>query len=230
MEQTSLQRQRVHGPARLIRGWATAFIATTLAGLGHFSAHSITHPEHATEILNISNLTVWLLASVLAAPVCTGFAGRRLASFNTLLSVSTAQLLFHGMYTLAEGAGQAHPVTAPGHEHHLVGINVDGNVAGTVAATNGDHIMLSAHIVAAVLTTAIILHGERTLFQIADQFLLPAPRRILDFSFIPAARPQQVVAQSVLWIPLALQEFLGFITRGPPVSGAVFSKLTQPAR
>ena len=179
----------VHGGARLARGWAGALLATGLAA----GSHTVLGAAHAPHPL------VLLLAVALAAPVCTVLAGRRLCLPRVVAAVLASQAILHGLYGLASpapGVPAALPTTA-GHLGHAV--PASGELASFAAAHTSAHAMthagaaghdhlglgmLTAHLLAAVLTVLLIRHGERLLVRAAGLVVDAVLARRL-----PALRP-----------------------------------------
>ncbi|MEW1964331.1 hypothetical protein AB0302_02865 [Micrococcus sp. NPDC078436] len=181
----------VRGPARLLRGWAGASAMTLLAALFHTAAS----PGHGAP-----GPGLLLASTVLAAPLCTALAGRALSLWRTVAAVSGAQGLFHALYGLSHGG---HSVAAASAEHagHLGRATAGGapllavvpGPASAGAPTDAGAAMLAAHLVAAILTVAVLRWGERAVVALAERVLettlilwasapVPAPAR-------PAGRP-----------------------------------------
>lgn len=179
-----------HGAARLARGWAGAVLAV---GLGA-SSHTVLGAGQAPHPL------VLLLAVVLAAPICTVLAGRRLSLPRVLAAVTGSQAILHGLYTLASPAPGAHAglLTTAGHLGHAV--PATGDLASFAAAQSSAHAaahatavgghahhglgMVAAHAAAALLTVLLIRHGERLLVRAAGLVVAAVLRHR-----VPALRP-----------------------------------------
>ncbi|MDO5633793.1 MAG: hypothetical protein Q4G34_02810 [Micrococcus sp.] len=179
---------RVNGPARLVRGWLAAALITGLAGVSHAL---VAGADHAPSVL------VWLFATVLAAPVCTAFAGRLLSLPRLLAAVLAGQAIFHALYAAAPlsaghataalptafgatpgtlGGAALHHAGHVGHAGHAV--PGPGELAGVVLPAAELHhasglspAMLLAHLGAALLAAAVLHGGERLAVQIAQRAL-----------------------------------------------------------
>lgn len=212
----------VHGGARLARGWAGAVLAVGLGAGAHtvLGAGQTPHP------------LVLLLAVVLAAPICTVLAGRRLSLPRVLAAVTGSQAILHGLYSLASPLPGAHaglPTTA-GHLGHAV--PASGELASFAAAQSSAHAavhtagpgghdhhglgMIAAHAAAALLTVLLIRHGERLLVRAAGLVVGAVLRHR-----VPALRPavgrvHPVWASTAPAVP-AGRELIGSTgLRGPP--------------
>lgn len=129
---------------RLLRAASASAVATTLAAVSHTVAGGpAPHP-----------LLVVAMASFLV-PLAAVLLGGRASRFRVAATVAVSQTLFHTAFQ-ALGAPTGGTVVS-GHQHHL-----DPSALGTVAAsaTAPDAAMLLGHLVAAVLTTAALWHGE----------------------------------------------------------------------
>lgn len=90
---------------------------------------------------------------VLASTVCVLLAGRKPSLLRIGISVGVSQFAFHGLFMLAAPSGAS-----------LSGGHVHGAVAAMPPMSAHDHgtsSMTVAHVVAAVLTTAVLYQAER---------------------------------------------------------------------
>lgn len=209
-DHAALSRTRRSGAARLWRGWTVALLAVLLAAGGHQAAHSITH--------GMTEAIPWELlgfSMALTAPVAVGLAGRGISMWATGLTTIFGQLAFHGLYSL--------PYTGTSdlsHGHHSVP-PVDAPVA---AGTHGDHAlmaadatMLGAHVLAAAVTTWLIVHGERSLVTLVAWLLLVPIKLVLASQPRCTARPKSVLPVGRVWIPRPMNIASTRWSRGPPV-------------
>ncbi|MDY6054882.1 hypothetical protein [Micrococcus sp.] len=204
----------VAGPARLLRGGAGAVVMTALAAASHSAAVGGPLPP----------LALMAFAAVLAAPVTTALAGRTLSLWRTLLAVLAAQGIFHALYAVAGGAHAVHVAAGvdPAHVGHLAADSGPAlTVSATAAAGDGHGAgMLGAHVAAALLTAAVLRHGERVLAAAAEQALAAVPAlRLLAFLLtgpVVTPRPLRLPAMRVLR-PVGPLLVLGTPgRRGPP--------------
>lgn len=204
----------VSGTARLVRGLAGAVVMTGLAAASHSAAAGGPLPPAA----------LLAFAVVLAAPVTTALAGRSLSLWRTLVAVLAAQGIFHTLYAVAGGTHQVHAAAGvdPAHLDHLP-TGAGPALAVTAGPGAGDAHgagMLAAHALAAVLTVAVLRHGERVLAAAAEQAFASVPAlrllRVLLAGPVAAPRPLRLPAVRVLRPagPLLLLGTPG--RRGPP--------------
>jgi hypothetical protein len=230
----------VRGPARLLRGWAAAVVATVLAAGSHTVASAWgsgqTHAEAGPAPV------VWILTLALAGPLCTVLAGRALSWFRLVLGVGTSQLLFHWLYSMAvvpaafpasaesaSGTSLPGPHAGSGHAAAPVLSRVPGTAESLVAtgtpgvADQLPHLspaMLAAHVLAAVGTVFLLRRGEVLAVRVAELaagMVLRTPgARLARWRPSSAARRLAVRAAAPAWF---LDEVLLSVVRlrGPPV-------------
>lgn len=211
-------RRPVRGAARLLRGTGGAAAITTLAAALHSAATAGPLP----------GVGLLLFSAVLAAPLCTLLAGRALSLWRTAAAVAGAQGLYHGLYALSGGAhavsvapgvGAAHAghVTAGAGGRALV-VHASG-AASDHAAGHGPG-MLAAHVLAAVLTVAVLRHGERMVVAVAERVLEATPlgRLLVALAHVVAPAPRSVRRRAPRRIvPAGCLVLLGSPgLRGPP--------------
>jgi hypothetical protein len=161
-------------PLRLLRGGVAASIATAVALGGHLAAGAA--------------MPGWLGILVpwwLAVAVSTLLAGTRFSLARMGAAVLISQGLFHGLFSagtpgdpglalvdppgshLGHGAAQAgHTASGTGHTAH----GGDGIAAVADHAAHGSHSdlqMLLLHLLAALVTTVLLQHGESVLMRCA---------------------------------------------------------------
>ena len=223
---SALRPVPVRGAGRLARGWAGAVLATGLAAASHSAAAPAGHAVPPV---------VWLWAIALAAPLCTVLAGHMFSLWRVVAGVLGSQLLFHLLYSMAGGPVAPEHLPSGDHADHLG--HASGQLAGFAAHAHahGGHDqagagMLLAHLSAAVVTVALIRHGERLVAAVAGRVLdasvavmllrwRPAPGRLC--LRVAAARPTPLRAQT--WTCAASE-------RGPPAHARPpRARLTTPA-
>ena len=214
MSDNTVFNSRVSGAARLLRGWIVAVLAVLLAVGGHQAAHSVMHGS--TEVIPLELLA---FSTALTAPVAVGLAGKRLSTWSTASTAIFGQLAFHILYSLPySGVHAAHS----GHEHHghhqaALSVVTEAHSTHAVHTAVQDAVMLAAHLLAAVLTTAIIVHGERSLIAIIAWLTLAPSRFVLAALPASIVRPKTVQPMIRVWIPRPMNVSQTRSTRGPPV-------------
>ena len=213
-DQAAMSRSRRSGVARLWRGWIVALLAVLLAAGGHQAAHVMIH--------GMSEAIPWELlgfSTALTAPVAVALAGRGVSVWTTGLATIFGQFAFHLLYSLPytgtsdlphrhhEGyqpvqVTEAHLATPPHMEH------------GSMAAEAS---MLGAHILAAAVTTWIIVYGERCLVTLVAWLLLVPAKLVLASPTMGAAHPRSVLPVGRVWIPHPMNLASTRWSRGPPV-------------
>ncbi|MGO1769185.1 MAG: hypothetical protein ACTHZX_04450 [Microbacterium sp.] len=177
-----------------LRGSAASAVATLVAALSHSWAGGHLPPA----------LLVVGMAVLLAVP---GMAlmGARPRPVRIGITVPVLQAAFHAVFTLL-GAPVAGEGIAGGHDHHGAGAHL---LAGAGRAESLDAGMIAAHAVAAIVTVAILLHGERAVLAVrawaADwagaRTIVPRPRprlrlRVARSSLVLRARLEAASARS----------------------------------
>ena len=213
-DHTVSSHSRRSGAARLWRGWVIALLAVALAAGGHQAAHSITHG--ATEALS------WQLlgfSAALTAPVAVALAGGRIATWSTAVTTIVGQLAFHLLYSLPY-TGSSDLPNAQHHGHHAPTPILESQAAHLEHAASSsmaaDTVMLVAHVLAAAMTTWIIVHGERSLVTIVAWLLLVPIKLVLATLPVSTARPKLICAAGRVWIPHPMNIAQTRWTRGPP--------------
>lgn len=135
---------------RLLRAATASGAATLIAAASHTTAGGAA--PHPLLVLAVATLLVPLAALLI---------GARVSRARTALTVVMSQGLFHLVFQLL---GTPTGTTAPsGHQHHL-----DLAALGpVVTATAPDLLMIVGHVIAALLTTALVCHGESSVRAIA---------------------------------------------------------------
>jgi hypothetical protein len=220
-------------PLRLLRGGVAASIATAVALGGHLAAGAA--------------MPGWLGILVpwwLAVAVSTLLAGTRFSLTRMGIAVLSSQALFHGLFSAGTpgdpglalvdppgshlGHGAAHAgghsagaATGPGHGAHAG----DGIAAVADHAAHGNHSdlrMLVLHLLAALVTTVLLQHGESVLMRCARLALavlevLAHPPLLLLITLLVPERPSRPVPP----VPSLRHARRAVLTpqprRGPPV-------------
>ena len=192
---------------RLVRGWIGAVVATSIAAGSHFLAGG-----------NAPELPLLLLALALSGLACTALTGRGLSLWRLSVGVVLSQGLFHWLFS---GAAAPHVSRAPAGGH-LAHSSVLDPAAGTIFSSATDHaspLMWLGHAVAAILTVAVLRHGEVAVVRLLQAMRLrvtaffplfqPLPVRPAAAA-LPANRPVRPVRN--LGAPLLVMRH-----RGPPL-------------
>lgn len=188
----------VRGPARLLRGWAAAVVATLWAAGSHtvasVSSRSADLPAHGQAPDHLHDAgpapIVWILTLALAGPLCTALAGRRLSWWRLASGVGASQLLFHWLYSVsavpadAGALGQLRsaaghigsaPHGGPASQAHHAGhfgsgslADLPGPAVADDALTTLSTTMVLAHVVAAVGTVLVLRRGELLAARVAE--------------------------------------------------------------
>ena len=213
-DQAAFSRSRHTGAAQLWRGWIVALLAVVLAAGGHQAAHSVTHgmtDDLPWELLGFS--------VALTAPVAVALAGRSISMWATALTTIFGQLAFHLLYSLPYAGFSELP---NGHHHgpHAVPQTpVHDPITSHVehSAMAADATMLGAHVLAAVVTTCLVVSGERSLVTLVAWMLLVPAKLVLAAPPISTVRPRAVPAVGRVWIPHPMNLAATRWSRGPPV-------------
>lgn len=214
MSENAVANSRVSGSARLLRGWTVAVIAVVIAAGGHQVAHSFMRGMAETIPLQLL-----VFSAALTAPVAVALAGRRLSSWSTAITTIVAQIAFHLLYSLPYSGAQ---ITHGAHGHHghqqlSVQLSPETHTAHAMHSTPADDVaMLAAHLLAAALTTLMIVHGEHSLVAIASWLTLAPTRFVLATLPLSLARPKAVQPMTRVWIPQPMNVCQTRSTRGPP--------------
>jgi len=206
---------RVSGFARLLRGWTVTVIAVMLAAGGHQAAHSIMHG--ATDTIPVELLG---FSMAITAPIAVGLAGKRLATWSTVVVTVVGQVIFHALYSLPS-SGVPSVYHANSHQHGLAPVT-DAHPAHTmlteaITSVTASGVMFLAHIAAATLTTGVIVYGERCLMAIVGWLLLAPTRLVLAALPVSIMGPKVIQPISRIWLPSPIDASRACSTRGPPV-------------
>jgi hypothetical protein len=195
---------------RVTRGLLAASISTFIAAFSHAVAGG-----GAPSVAALS------LAVAFSSIVCVALAGRGLSLWRIGASVAASQIFFHTLFSvIATPAGQSATRASAHTGHDMTAMFSPG---GTTTDVTVDAAMLAGHVIAAVVTFAAIVWGERAVRGLATtaslhlsclaSLLLPAP------SFVPAPlRPGRIFR---IEAPAPLERLLASLWhRGPPVLAA----------
>ncbi|MDF2917776.1 MAG: hypothetical protein K0S70_1993 [Microbacterium sp.] len=184
--------------ARALRGTASAAIATVFAA----TAHTISG--------GLAPLWLIVVATVLAAPASVWLVGRAPSAWRTGLVVLASQGLFHTFFSIAGSADPTAPL-----------VHVHGGTLTALAPLPHTHAsgmnMTATHVVAAAVTVATLVAGERLVRLIHRgirrfvRLMSPSVRARTPL-LRPAAGSMRVVPARRLRSSLSL--------RGPPVATA----------
>lgn len=144
----------------------------------------------------------------------TQLAGRALSLWRLALAVSISQALFHTLFVV--GAGGV-TVAAGAHAHHLGAGTL--TVAADAHGAHGGGVMSVAHLVAAAVTTAVLLRLDWALARAGaalDALVAALVRAIAAPSGVAPASPRVAPSSPFTVVrPLVLASGIGL--RGPPV-------------
>jgi hypothetical protein len=187
---------------RVLRGLVAAATATFFAAF-----------SHAVSGADAPGLFAVVAASVLAAVICIVLAGRTLSPVRLAASVVASQLGYHLLFALVPAA-QGTVTATPGHHAGMVMMTTD--VSSHVHAS-ASPIMWLGHAIAAGVTIAALLHGERLLFALFDTLLLSVRVLFQLLRLAPLERPAPVGTD---WLPILIARQRVLLSamrhRGPP--------------
>lgn len=186
---------------RALRGTAAAAIATTLASTGHTIGGGTPPP-------------LWLLmaVTVLAAPVSVALVGGRRSFLRLAAAIAAAQIFLHAAFA---AVGSLSPLGGGAHEHPAMPMPMPMLANGGAPHTMG-HLspaMLCGHILAGLVTIALVAYGEQLLVVIARGIrrLLTRPQ-----AAVPAVHPRVPVLSPVPRLAHAARFLTALTRRGPP--------------
>ncbi|GGE91953.1 hypothetical protein [Mycetocola zhadangensis] len=189
---------------RVARGIAAAAVATFFAAFSHVVSGA-----------EVPGLFALVAASVLSIFLCIALAGRTLSTWRLTASVLLSQLGYHLLFALVP-ASTGSVVTAPGHHADMVMMTTD---ATTHVHASTSPAMWLGHALAAMITVAALVYGERLLFSLFDTLRLGVRVLLVGIRLAPVRRPAMPNAD---WLPVlgANQRVLlsAMRHRGPPVA------------
>ena len=220
-------------PLRLLRGGVAASIATAVALGGHLAGGGA-----MPAFLGL--LVPWWLA----VAACTLLAGTRFSLARMGAAVLISQGLFHGLFSagtpgdpglslvappgshLGHGAGHSaglaeHSASGAGHAAH----GGEGIVPAADHALHGSHAdlqMLLLHVLAALVTTVLLQHGESVLMRCARLALsvlavLAHPPLLLLVTLLVPERPSRPLPSAPHLLHAQRAVLTPQLKRGPPV-------------
>ncbi|MFU8946803.1 hypothetical protein ACLRGF_08695 [Mycetocola zhadangensis] len=189
---------------RVLRGLIAATTATFFAAF-----------SHALSGTEVPGLFALVAASVLAMTVCILLASRSLSPVRLALSVVLSQLGYHLLFAFVPAAsGTVIPGT--GHHANMVMMVTDAPAHVHASATP---VMWLGHAIAAVVTIAVLLHGERAFLALFDTLRLSVRVFLTAIRVVPVNRPALPAAT---WLPVLRSPQRVLLSamrhRGPPTS------------
>ncbi|MFJ6427577.1 hypothetical protein [Microbacterium maritypicum] len=130
---------------RLVRAAAVSSVATLLAALSHTLGGGA-----------VPHMLLILAVATLLTPLSALLVGIRESRGRVAIAVFLGQAAFHVVFQLLGSPAGTAPIAGGGHAHHL-DLSALSSTAPTAAPGT---LMLFAHVVAAVLTTFLVWHGE----------------------------------------------------------------------
>lgn len=161
-----------------------------------------------------------VLALVVAVPVCTALAGKRLSWIRLALAVVVSQFVFHGLLLIGVGEGGGALPAITERAGHLHASGVVATVAAPLTTTHVGHDgawMWVAHAIAAVVTILALGHGERALRALLSLSGWNLVARVLAWHPSPVSPPAPVV-WGQLPSPRRAVPLRVLRRRGPPVT------------
>lgn len=195
---------------RTLRGSAAAVVSTFVALFAHVASGGVMPGTLGIVVPLILSTTVSVL-----------LAGRRLSLTRLTLSVAISQFLFHSLFVLGTASSIG---TGTGHSAHgmpLVAAN-PAAVAMEHGSTAGAG-MWAGHLVAALITVALLHRSESILTRLATMTGFVVARLLRALAVVvadsPAARRPSAPAAEDGLVPLGV--FASAVSRrGPPVLSA----------
>ncbi|WP_435744143.1 hypothetical protein [Microbacterium sp. PMB16] len=184
---------------RLVRAAAVSSVATLIAAVSHtLGGGAAPHPLLILAVIALLTPLSALLVGVRDSPV-------RVAAV-VLLSQAAFHLVFQALGSPTGGSGMA---GAAGHVHQI-----DLRMLGPVApAAASDASMLFAHVVAAVLTTLLVWHGE-SLVRVVTGWVHALLRRAAPVAPADHERPVSLPSLALPAYDAAVSSAVS--RRGPP--------------
>jgi len=186
--------------ARALRGAAFAATAVLLAAVAHTLAGG-----------GAPSPLFCAVVAVIATPVAMLVAGSRPSVWRTAAAVVASQAAFHVAFTLVGDIGRW-DASAAAHAHH-------GDMLLAPAATSAAQVMtlgmLAAHAVAAIVSAALVLRGERAVVTIGRWVRARLIRSVAPVPAVPARPVPRLRSTSFVVHPRVAAAPLS--RRGPPV-------------
>lgn len=155
---------------------------------------------------------LWLMvaAALLASPLAVWLVGRTPSLVRTAAVVATSQGLFHVFFAVAGGSD---PAAASAHTHGTTALDLEASTAIHLHAPSAT--MIGGHLVAALVTTILLVHGERMLSALGRGI-----RRLFSRSGVTPLprRPRTLAPAPTAFRPHARVVLSSLSRRGPPVT------------
>lgn len=201
------RQQPLSRAARTARGVIGAALSTVLAA----ASHSLAGGE-------ISAFAV-LATAIIALPFCVALAGRVESVWRVGLAVGASQFLYHwafagiGVTTALSGASK---LPSGSHAAHLA--SLERFVPNVVEAGSADTLMWALHAVAAVVSTVLVVRGERAVLALGRTIRRALPQRLILAAF--ERRQVQPVRREAPILRDQLLTYASWSLRGPPLVAA----------
>jgi hypothetical protein len=183
---------------RLVRAAAVSSVATLLAALSHTLGGGA-----APHVLLI------LAVATLLTPLSALLVGIRESRTRVAVAVFLGQAAFHLLFQALGSPTGTTPTAGGGHSHHL-DLALLGSASPTAAPGT---LMLFAHVVAAVLTTLLVWHGE-ALVQVVARWVDALFRRASTVAPTAHRRPPRLRSITIATFDAAVS--VAVPRRGPP--------------
>ncbi|MFF1541224.1 hypothetical protein ACFVWL_14170 [Microbacterium sp. NPDC058269] len=184
---------------RLVRAAAVSSVATLLAALSHTLGGGA-----APHVLLI------LAVATLLTPLSALLVGVRESRTRVAVAVFLGQAAFHLLFqALGSPTGTTPTAGGGGHSHHL-DLALLGSASPTAAPGT---LMLFAHVVAAVLTTLLVWHGE-ALVQVVARWVDALFRRASTVAPTMHRRPRRLRSITIAIFDASVS--VAVPRRGPP--------------
>lgn len=183
---------------RLVRAAALSSVATLLAALSHTLGGGA-----APHVLLI------IAVATLITPLAALLVGVRRSRARVALAVFLGQAAFHVVFQLLGSPTGATRIASGGHSHHL---DLSLLASASPAAAPGA-LMLSAHLVAATLTTLLVWHGE-AIVRVVARWVNALFRRASSVAPALHRRPERL--RSIAFPPFDAAVSIALPRRGPP--------------
>lgn len=192
-----------------MRGWSAAGISTLLAATGHHAVAGHA-PSWAAVVLSLT----------LAGFVAVLLAGRRLNGVRMVLLVSVSQLGFHVIFS-AHGTGHALVGVDPHSHGHHVSTPAPVVQLNPELSDDATSPMLWAHLLAAVLTYAVLRHAESLWWAVIAAWTARVTAVVL---WHPVPTSGTDLKRPTSWWPPVVSTSRGWFLsihtrRGPPAPG-----------
>lgn len=195
-------------PQRVLRGLLGAVVTILVAALSHLAAGG-----SAPSVIGIA------AALVVAAAVCTVFAGRTRSLWRVSVAVMSSQALFHFFFSYVSGPASIAGAVGGAHQHGVstAQLQTIGMMSSEAAMATHPAWMWVAHAFAAVLTIAMLRRGEEAILTIGGLL-----RMLLGAIIIERPLPVHInnpstatVAWRNVFVP-SIRWMRGLRYRGPP--------------